>query len=197
MRNLTLKQIRYFDAHARLGTFSAAAEACSVTQPALSMQIKELEDSAGSALLERGPREGVTRGWLRGHIARLVLAASRETPPPLPAPTPRSAFLVARLTGVENVLDGSTAPWEPVASPTLSNGLVLPEDLVDRLGRCADLRVPDLVAALLRLAPGDHDAARRRRLPGRQRSSLSPSRVSRGPRAERDRRAVHVEGRAW
>lgn len=112
-------------------------------------------------VLERGPREGVTRGWLRGHIARLVLAASRETPPPLPAPTPRSAFLVARLTGVENVLDGSTAPWEPVASPTLSNGLVLPEDLVDRLGRCADLRVPDLVAALLRLAPGDHDAARR------------------------------------
>ena len=56
MRNLTLKQIRYFDALARLGTFSAAAEACSVTQPALSMQIKELEDSTGSALLERGPR---------------------------------------------------------------------------------------------------------------------------------------------
>lgn len=56
MRNLTLKQIRYFDALARLGTFSAAAEACSVTQPALSMQIKELEESAGTPLLERGPR---------------------------------------------------------------------------------------------------------------------------------------------
>ena len=56
MRNLTLKQIRYFDALARLGTFSAAAEACSVTQPALSMQIKEMEEGAGAALLERGPR---------------------------------------------------------------------------------------------------------------------------------------------
>lgn len=56
MRNLTLKQIRYFDALARLGTFSAAAEACSVTQPALSMQIKELEEGAGTPLLERGPR---------------------------------------------------------------------------------------------------------------------------------------------
>ncbi len=112
-------------------------------------------------VLERGPREGVTRGWLRGHIARLVLAATSETPPPLPAPTPRSAFLVARLAGVESVLDGSTAPWEPVATPSLSNGLVLPEDLVDRLGRGADVRVPDLVAAFLRLAPGDHDAARR------------------------------------
>ena len=112
-------------------------------------------------VLERGPREGVNRGWLRGHIARLVLAASGETSPPLPAPTPRSAFLLARLACVENVLDGSTAPWEPAATPSLSNGLVLPEDLVDRLGRCADPRVPDLVAALLRLAPGEHDAARR------------------------------------
>lgn len=56
MRSLTLKQIRYFDALARLGTFSAAAEACSVTQPALSMQIKEMEEGAGAALLERGPR---------------------------------------------------------------------------------------------------------------------------------------------
>ena len=56
MRNLTLKQIRYFDALARLGTFSAAAKACAVTQPALSMQIKEMEESAGSLLLERGSR---------------------------------------------------------------------------------------------------------------------------------------------
>ncbi|AGT10891.1 hydrogen peroxide-inducible genes activator [Paracoccus aminophilus] len=56
MRNLTLRQIRYFDALARLGTFSAAADACAVTQPALSMQIKELEESAGHALLERSPR---------------------------------------------------------------------------------------------------------------------------------------------
>lgn len=56
MRNITLKQIRYFDAIARLGTFSAAAEACSVTQPALSMQIKELEEIVGSPLLERRPR---------------------------------------------------------------------------------------------------------------------------------------------
>lgn len=56
MRNITMKQIRYFDAIARLGTFSAAAEACAVTQPALSMQIKELEEIAGNRLLERRPR---------------------------------------------------------------------------------------------------------------------------------------------
>lgn len=56
MRNLTLKQIRYFDALVRLGTFRAAADACAVTQPALSMQIKELEDNAGTALFERRAR---------------------------------------------------------------------------------------------------------------------------------------------
>lgn len=54
MRNITLKQIRYFDAIARLGTFSAAAEACSVTQPALSMQIKELEEIVGSPCWSAG-----------------------------------------------------------------------------------------------------------------------------------------------
>lgn len=56
MRNLTLKQIRYFEALARHGTFSGAADACAVTQPALSMQIRDLETIAGAALLERGPR---------------------------------------------------------------------------------------------------------------------------------------------
>jgi LysR family transcriptional regulator, hydrogen peroxide-inducible genes activator len=49
----TLKQLRYFDAVARLGHFGRAADLCSVTQPALSMQIKELETELGVRLLER------------------------------------------------------------------------------------------------------------------------------------------------
>jgi len=76
MRHLTLKQIRYFDALARLGTFSAAADACSVTQPALSMQIKEMEEGAGTPLLERGPR-GVRLtafGEMVHHRAKAMLA---------------------------------------------------------------------------------------------------------------------------
>lgn len=56
MNNLTLKQLRYFDALARHSHFGRAAEACSISQPALSMQIKELEESVGAALFERGPR---------------------------------------------------------------------------------------------------------------------------------------------
>lgn len=50
---LTLRQLRYFKAVAETGHFRRAAEACHVTQPALSMQIKELETGLGMTLIER------------------------------------------------------------------------------------------------------------------------------------------------
>lgn len=54
---VTLRQLAYFEALARSGSFSAAAAAMHVTQPALSMQIRELETHLGGALVERLPRE--------------------------------------------------------------------------------------------------------------------------------------------
>jgi len=57
MINVTLRQLRYFDSLARHGHFGRAAEACSVSQPALSMQIKEMEQALGGALLDRGARQ--------------------------------------------------------------------------------------------------------------------------------------------
>jgi LysR family transcriptional regulator, hydrogen peroxide-inducible genes activator len=56
MDNLTLRQLRYFEALARHGHFGRAADACSISQPALSMQIKELEETLGTALFERSAR---------------------------------------------------------------------------------------------------------------------------------------------
>lgn len=56
MANITLRQLRYIEALARLGHFGRAAEASSVSQPALSMQVKELEDALGLALFDRGAR---------------------------------------------------------------------------------------------------------------------------------------------
>ena len=56
MANLTLKQLRYFEALARAGHFGRAAEASAISQPALSMQIKELEAGLGTALFDRGAR---------------------------------------------------------------------------------------------------------------------------------------------
>jgi LysR family hydrogen peroxide-inducible transcriptional activator len=56
MTNMTIKQLRYFEALARHGHFGRAADACAISQPALSMQIRELEGTLGTTLFERGAR---------------------------------------------------------------------------------------------------------------------------------------------
>ncbi|MBM1174596.1 hydrogen peroxide-inducible genes activator [Microvirga arabica] len=50
---VTLRQLRYFETLARTKHFGMAADQCAVTQPALSMQIKELERELGVELVER------------------------------------------------------------------------------------------------------------------------------------------------
>src|SRR6202162_4585097 len=62
MMHATLRQFRYFDALARHCHFGRAAEACAISQPALSMQIRELEETLGGVLIERGARQvGLTK----------------------------------------------------------------------------------------------------------------------------------------
>lgn len=51
--NITLRQLRYFLALSQQGHFTRAAETMHVTQPALSMQIRALEDEVGASLVER------------------------------------------------------------------------------------------------------------------------------------------------
>lgn len=57
MINVTLKQLRYFDALARHRHFGRAAEACGISQPALSIQMKDLETLFGAPLIDRSARE--------------------------------------------------------------------------------------------------------------------------------------------
>lgn len=57
MTNITLKQLKYFEAVATMGHFGRAAETCSISQPAISLQIKELEETLGTVLFERGARQ--------------------------------------------------------------------------------------------------------------------------------------------
>jgi LysR family hydrogen peroxide-inducible transcriptional activator len=57
MSGLSLRHLRYFEALARHGHFGRAAEACAISQPALSLQMKELEDLLGTPLIERGARQ--------------------------------------------------------------------------------------------------------------------------------------------
>src|ERR1700685_620818 len=54
---MSLRQLRYFDALARHSHFGHADAACAISQPALSMQIKELEQALGAVLIERGARQ--------------------------------------------------------------------------------------------------------------------------------------------
>jgi LysR family transcriptional regulator, hydrogen peroxide-inducible genes activator len=56
MSNITIRQLRYFHALVEQGQFGRAAQVCSISQPALSMQIKELEETLGGGLFERGAR---------------------------------------------------------------------------------------------------------------------------------------------
>ncbi|HEY6700505.1 MAG TPA: LysR family transcriptional regulator, partial [Pseudolabrys sp.] len=53
MNDVTLRQLRYLDALAQSLHFGRAAEQCSISQPALSMQIQELERQIGAVLVER------------------------------------------------------------------------------------------------------------------------------------------------
>ena len=57
MIGLTLKHLRYFEALATHEHFGRAAASCSITQPALSLQIKELESMLGGPLVERTSRK--------------------------------------------------------------------------------------------------------------------------------------------
>jgi len=50
---VTLRQLRYLSALARHRHFGRAADACAVSQPALSMQIRDLEKDLGVTLVER------------------------------------------------------------------------------------------------------------------------------------------------
>ena len=56
MINISLKQLRYFEALARHKHFGRAAEDCAISQPALSVQIRDLEEMLGAPLVERGTK---------------------------------------------------------------------------------------------------------------------------------------------
>ena len=92
---ISLKQLKYFDAVVRTGHFGKAAEQCAVTQPALSMQIQEMEKDLGVPLLERG-RNGV-----------IPTEAGREV----------AARAVRVLTEVRDIVDFARRQGETLAGP--------------------------------------------------------------------------------
>lgn len=113
---VSLRQLRYLESLAETHHFGHAAKACAVSQPALSMQIKELEDALKLSLVERR-KSGVElteKGEEVARRARSILASVRD--------------LVDYAKGQEGVLSGvlklgaipSIAPYLlPAALPAL------------------------------------------------------------------------------
>jgi LysR family hydrogen peroxide-inducible transcriptional activator len=156
---ITLRQLRYLSALAKHGHFGRAAEACAVTQPALSMQIRDLERTLGVQVVERRPGEVMLTDAGR-EIARRgedLLIASRDL---VDYARHRGKPLTGRLTlGVIP----SLAPYLlPKILPALQRGY--PElrlELREAQTRLllADIKSGALDAALLALPAGDGDLA--------------------------------------
>lgn len=77
---LTMRHLRYLDALAHQRHFGRAAEECAVSQPALSMQIHELEEFLGGELIERHQGEVILtgRGIQIAERAALILSAAQD-----------------------------------------------------------------------------------------------------------------------
>ena len=77
---ITLRQLRYLASLARHRHFGRAADDCAVTQPALSMQIRQLEREIGAELVERRPGEiALTETGLEvAQRAERILAATHD-----------------------------------------------------------------------------------------------------------------------
>ena len=75
---ITLRQLQYFSAVADQRNFGRAAQVCNVSQPALSVQIKALEETLGGSLFERQARDILLTPLGRDVLehARQVLAAA-------------------------------------------------------------------------------------------------------------------------
>jgi LysR family hydrogen peroxide-inducible transcriptional activator len=77
---ITMRQLRYLVSLARHRHFGRAAEDCAITQPALSMQIRELEREIGADLVERRPGDIALTDTGREVVRRAerILAATRD-----------------------------------------------------------------------------------------------------------------------
>ena len=73
MKNATFRQLKTFEAVARLLNYTRAAEELHLSQPAISMQIKQIEEHAGMALFEQiGKKTFLTQAGEK--VQRLALA---------------------------------------------------------------------------------------------------------------------------
>ena len=158
MKNVTLRQLKIFEAVARNLSFSRAAEELHLTQPAVSMQVQTLEDLAGLPLTEQA-----------GKKVRLTAAGEEVARQARPDPS-----LVRYVGGIAfDPRDRAREDWpEGIAAR-----FVLPRILVREAGGRADVLVMGTPPAefetvakvfaehpLVFIAAPDHPLAGKRRI---------------------------------
>ncbi len=154
---MTLRELRYLVALADHGHFGRAAEACHVSQPTLSTQLRKLEDYLGVTLFERTNKafhittlgeEIVARARTAIAEADAIVEMAQEKKGPLKGPL---------AVGIIPSLSPYVLPW---LLPALKRAyphlrLVVHEDLTDHL--LERLKAHKLDTALLALAMCDAD----------------------------------------
>lgn len=152
--NITLRQLTYFKALAEQRNFGRAADMVHVSQPALSVQIRELEKTLGATLVERQARDVVLTPFGRRILAHAerVLAATRALED--------AARWRAGLAGQLRLgLIPTIAPYllptalEALRSRDISLDVQVQEAKTERL--LADLRAGSLDAAVIALPSGE------------------------------------------
>ncbi|WP_295047108.1 hydrogen peroxide-inducible genes activator [uncultured Paracoccus sp.] len=131
--NITLRQLRYFLALAQQGHFTRAAEMMHVTQPALSMQIRTLEDDIGSPVVERTPSGVVLtpQGRALESHARQVMAAMAGLEQAMRQPGQGGRLMLGMIPTVAPYLLPQALPI--LRARDLSRDLHLREAQTDRL----------------------------------------------------------------
>jgi LysR family hydrogen peroxide-inducible transcriptional activator len=156
---MNLRDLRYLLAAAETGHFGRAAEACGISQPTLSVQLRKLEEELGVALFERAGKSVVPTDACRrllGHVraavaeADAILAVARDLRDPLAGrfrlgiiPTLAPYLLPLVFAPLREALPGlEIEPWEDQTA-----------------GLLARLRAHELDAALLATEPDGPDLA--------------------------------------
>lgn len=158
---MTLRELRYLVALADHRHFGRAAEACHVTQPTLSAQLRKLEDYLGHSLIDRQARQ-FTLTPLGEQVVERARRLLTEADDILELTRHRTTPLSGALSlGIIPTLAPYYLPelLRTLATPFPKLRLIVQEDLTTALGEKLDAQLLD--AALLALptpfAPERHD----------------------------------------
>jgi DNA-binding transcriptional LysR family regulator len=182
----THQQLRVFEAVARLGSFTGAAQALHLTQPTVSIQMRELADAVGSPLVEQvgRPLRLTEAGELLLEAVRSIFATwgEFETRVAELAGLRRGRLRIAAVTTAEYFVPGLLGPFHD-AYPGID--ITLEVHNRDAVVRRLEQDLDDLTVMML---PPEHlplrsipfvenplvvIASRRHRLAGRRRVALA------------------------